>query len=93
MEAALFVIAAVVVLAGLSMEMKLGRANRISRATHDLIKVLLEETKKANAMLQYLNDREYEKAKKIGVNAERPTPNAQSRMEEKKPEATVYKID
>ena len=92
MEAALFVIAAVVVLAGLSMEMKLGRANRIARATHDLMKALLDETKKTNAMLQYLNDREYEKAKKIGENAECRTPNAQSRMEEKKPEPTVYNI-
>ena len=85
MEAALFVIAAVVVLAGLSMEIKLGRANRIARATHDLIKALLEETKKGNAMLQYLNDRAYEEAKGREANAER--------MEEKKPEPTVYKID
>lgn len=32
---------------GLSMELKLSKANRIARATHDLLKAILEEQKKA----------------------------------------------
>jgi ABC-type sulfate transport system substrate-binding protein len=47
MEAALIVIAVVVILAALSMEMKLARANRIARASHDILKEMLALQKKA----------------------------------------------
>jgi hypothetical protein len=73
---------------------RMARANRIARAAHDLIKALLEEQKKGNAMLQYLNDRAYETARgeTKRENVELPTPNARSRKGNKE-EPKVYRID
>jgi uncharacterized membrane protein len=66
-----WIVIVLLVAIGLSMEAKLGRANRIARATHDLIKELLELQKAA-------------KETKAAENAERPPPNVESRREEKK---------
>jgi hypothetical protein len=74
------------IILGAVLEAKLGRANRIALATHDLMKALLEETKKANVMLQYLNDRAYDAVAKKPGTAE--TADATTR----KAEPDVYKL-
>jgi hypothetical protein len=68
---------------GLSVESKLGRANRIGRASHDLIKELLAEQKAGNLLLKYIADREYEKSGAGAANVQRPTSNVQRPTEEK----------
>lgn len=73
----LLIIAGLLVVIGLSTELALARLARIGRA-------ILEEQRKANTMLQYLNDREYAKAKEE-ENVQRSTPNIQRRMPEGKP--------
>jgi|GEM_PF-3741679 len=48
----LWILVGLVFFAGLSLEQKLARANRIARATHDLIKEMLAEQLKANDWLE-----------------------------------------
>jgi hypothetical protein len=88
----IWILLAVLVLVGMACLARLSRLRNIGRA-------ILEEQQKANKMLQYLNEREYEKAKgkagekaATGGNVQRPTPNVQSRMTEKA-EPEVYRID
>ena len=82
METALTILVVIVILAGLSMEMKMGRANRIARASHDILKAMAEEQKRGNDLLA--------KIVKEG-NSQPSTPDTEPPMKEKT-EPSVYKI-
>jgi hypothetical protein len=82
METALTILVVIVILAGLSMEMKMGRANRIARASHDILKAMADEQKRGNDLLAKIVEE---------GNSQRSMPNAEPPMKEKT-EPSIYKI-
>jgi ABC-type multidrug transport system fused ATPase/permease subunit len=58
------------------LEAKLTRANRIARASHDILKAMAEEQTKATAYLKYISDRKYDEASAANAaNVQRSTSN------------------
>jgi hypothetical protein len=70
---------------------KLSRANRIARATHDLVQQMAAEQLKANEWLEKIAARTGRIAPAV-ENVQRSTSNIQRPTEEKKAEPDVYKL-